>query len=86
MSLVMKENGELNKGFEILLRQVLKMLNLDPEVTIGQINGIHSLLTRHVAQQDEILLRLKRIEDGQGNLPVDGNQQRKTDFGAQQSE
>jgi hypothetical protein len=85
MSLVMKENGELSKGFEILLKQVLKMLNLDPAVTIGQINGIHSLMVRHVAQQDEILARLKRIEDGQGNLSADGTHVGQTNGSTQQS-
>lgn len=69
---ILNEKGELPRGFEILLRQLLKILNLDPEVTLAQISGIHDLLKRHVEQQDEILARLKRIEDGNENDMADG--------------
>lgn len=64
MALV-NEKGELSKGFEILLRQVLKMMNFDPELILGQISAIYDLSKRHIAQQDEIIARLTRIEENE---------------------
>jgi hypothetical protein len=83
--MIINQNGELSKGFEILIRQVLKMLNLDPDVTLGQISAIRELLSRHVAQQDEILASLKRIEHDRSsderNLPDHRIEQRKVNGG-----
>lgn len=90
MNMILKENGELTKGFEILARQLLKMLNLDPQSTLDQINGIHGLMVRHVEQQDEIIRRLERIENGYRGKPEtvspDGTVERKLNGSAQQSE
>lgn len=61
MSLLLNDKGEMNKGFEILVRQLLKMMNLDPALVIGQISGIHGAFVRHVAQQDEIIQQNTRI-------------------------
>lgn len=72
---LLNDNGTMSKGFEILLRQILKMMNFDPELIIGQINAIHGGLVRHVAQQDiliaqnaEIIQRLERIENDKRDM------------------
>lgn len=74
---LLNDKGELSKGFEILVRQILKMMNFDPEVTLSQISGIHELLKRHTEQQAEMLAILKRIDNGQsqqlGNGGAGGN-------------
>lgn len=62
--MIFNENGQMSRGFELLLTQLLKMLKLDPELILGQIRGIHELMLRHVAQQDEIINRLERLENG----------------------
>jgi hypothetical protein len=66
--MLLNEKGELSKGLEILLKQLFKMLGIDGNSTIAQISGIHELLKRHIAQQDEMLAALKRIENGQPNV------------------
>lgn len=82
---VLNENGELPKGVMILIRQLLKMMNFDPELILGQINGIHGLLNRHVAQQDEILSLLKEVKNGQ-SVSNQGTEQRDLGEGAAQSQ
>jgi hypothetical protein len=77
--MILNSNGELSKGFAILLQQVLKMLNLNPELIIEQINAIHGLLKRFVAQQDEILQRLERLENGTSDFPVRENKRQSPD-------
>lgn len=81
---VLNENGELPKGVMILIRQLLKMMNFDPELILGQINGIHSSLNRHVAQQDEILSLLKELKNGQ-SVSDHNPEQRKLNGGSEQS-
>lgn len=61
--MLLNEKGELSKGLEILLKQLFKMLGIDGNSTIAQISSIYELLKRHIAQQDEMLAALKRIEN-----------------------
>jgi hypothetical protein len=58
---------QLPRGVEILAKQILKMMNFDPGLVLGQISDIQTLMQRFVANQDEILTRLKRIEEFQND-------------------
>lgn len=63
---LLNDKGELPKGIEILVKQILKWLNLDPNLVLGRIAAIHDLLAAHDAQQKEIIERLDRIEKQNG--------------------
>lgn len=89
MSMILKDDGTLTKGVEILVRQLLKMMNLDPEVTLAQISGIHNALVRHTEQQADIIQRLERIENEQrihnATVSAERVEQRQHTGGDQQS-
>lgn len=63
---ILNPDGTMPRGVEMLVRQLLKMMNVDAELFFGQIRDIVDLLRRHVAQQDEIIQRLERIENANG--------------------
>lgn len=55
------ENGKMPKGFEILLKSLFKMLNLDPELIVRQINDIADTLRGNRERQELILSQQAEI-------------------------
>lgn len=52
---LLNEKGELNKGLEILVRQILKMMSINPDLVVGQITGISEGLKSYVENQEKII-------------------------------